>query len=70
MDMESVIIDTDKRLNAHEQVCAERYKGILESFEKGSKRMQRIEYLLYFVIVSVFFNKDVLTDTVKTLLIK
>ena len=70
MDMESVIIDTDKRLNAHEQVCAERYKGILESFEKGSKRMQRIEYLLYFVIVAVFFNKDVLTDTVKTLLIK
>jgi len=70
MDMESVIINTDKRLNAHEQVCAERYKGILESFEKGSKRMQRIEYLLYFVIVSVFFNKDVLTDTVKTLLIK
>jgi predicted nucleic acid-binding Zn ribbon protein len=68
--MESVIINTDKRLNAHEQVCAERYKGILESFEKGSKRMQRIEYLLYFVIVSVFFNKDVLTDTVKTLLIK
>jgi len=41
MDMEAIIIDTDKRLNSHEQVCAERYKGILDSFDKGSKRMQR-----------------------------
>ena len=68
MDMESIIIDTDKRLNAHEQVCAERYKGILESFEQGSKRMQRIEYLLYAVIVSVLFGKDFLLDHLKNLI--
>jgi len=67
MDMDSIIIDTDKRLNAHEQVCAERYKGILESFENGSKRMQRIEYLLYAVIASVLFGKDFLLDHIKNL---
>jgi len=68
MDMEAIIIDTDKRLNAHEQVCAERYSGILDSFEKGSKRMQRIEYLLYAVIASVFFGKDMILDIIKTLI--
>lgn len=67
MDMEAIIIETDKRLNAHEQVCAERYKGILESFDKGSKRMERIEYLLYAAIVSIFFGKDFLIDIVKHL---
>jgi len=70
MDMEAIIIDTDKRLNSHEQVCAERYIQIQESFEKGSKRMQRIEYLLYFLIIAVFFNKDILVDVIKTMLIK
>ena len=70
MDMESIIIETDKRLNAHEQVCAERYKGILDSFEQGSKRMQRIEYLLYLAILAAFLNKDVLIDILKSFVIK
>ena len=64
--METVIADNDKRLSVHEAVCAERYEGILDSFDKGSKRMQRIEYLLYAVIVSVFFGKDMIADIVKT----
>ena len=68
--MENVVIETDKRLNAHEQVCAERYKGILESFDKGSKRMQRIEYLLYAVIASVFFGKDMILNIVQHLVSK
>ena len=70
MDMEAIIIDTDKRLNSHEQVCAERYKGILDSFDKGSKRMQRIEYLLYAVIASVFFGKDMILNIVQHLISK
>jgi len=70
MDIENIVIETDKRLNAHEQVCAERYKGILESFDKGSKRMQRIEYLLYAVIASVFFGKDMIVDIVQHLISK
>lgn len=68
--IESIVHDTDKRLSVHEQVCAERYKGIFESFDKGSKRMQRIEYLLYFVFIAIFFNKDVVLDLFKTLIIK
>jgi predicted nucleic acid-binding Zn ribbon protein len=68
MDMETSIAENDKRISVHEAVCAERYKGILDSFDKGSKRMQRIEYLLYAVIVSVFFGKDMIADIVKTLI--
>ena len=68
MDMETVIAENDKRLSVHEAVCAERYEGILDSFDKGSKRMQRIEYLLYAIIASVFFGKDMLFDIVKTMI--
>ena len=66
--METIIAENDKRLSVHEAVCAERYEGILDSFDKGSKRMQRIEYLLYAVIASVFFGKDMLLDITKTLI--
>ena len=61
-----MIAENDKRLSVHEAVCAERYEGILDSFDKGSKRMQRIEYLLYAVIASVFFGKDMFVDIIKT----
>jgi hypothetical protein len=68
MDMEAIITDNDKRLSVHEAVCAERYEGIQDAFAKGSKRMQRIEYLLYAVIASVFFGKDMIFDVIKKLL--
>jgi len=68
VDMEATIAENDKRLSVHEAVCEQRYNAILEKFDNGSKRMQRIEYLLYAVIVSVFFGKDMLIDVVKTLI--
>jgi len=68
MDMEATIAENDKRLSVHEAVCEQRYNAILEKFDNGSKRMQRIEYLLYAVIASVFFGKDMLIDVVKTLI--
>ena len=68
MDMDAIIADTDKRLSVHEAVCEERYNAILESFEKGTKRIERIEYLLYAVIASVFFGKDFLVELVKNLI--
>jgi len=68
MDMEAIVADNDKRLSVHEAVCAERYEGIQDAFKKGSKRMERIEYLLYAVIVSVFFGKDFLMDVIKGLI--
>jgi hypothetical protein len=70
MDMETIVADNDKRLSVHEAVCAERYEGILDSFSKSSKRMERIEYLLYAVIVSIFFGRDFLVDFAKNFLVK
>jgi len=70
MDMEAVIAENDKRLSVHEAVCEQRYNAIVDSFDKGSKRMQRIEYLLYAVILSVFFGKDMIVDIVQHLISK
>ena len=70
MDMEAVITENDKRLSVHEAVCQQRYESILDSFANGSKRMQRIEYLLYAVIASVFFGKDMILNIVQQLVSK
>jgi hypothetical protein len=55
--------DLDKRLSVHEAICAQRYKAIEESFDRmdhrfdsGSKRMQKIEYLLYGVMLAVLLG--------------
>ena len=63
--MEDKVNDTDKRLSVHEAICAQRYEGIQESFAKGIQRMQKIEYMLYFVIFSVLFGKEFVIDLVK-----
>jgi hypothetical protein len=63
--MEDKVNDTDKRLSVHEAICAQRYEGIQESFAKGIQRMQKIEYMLYFVIFSVLFGKEFVLDLVK-----
>jgi hypothetical protein len=60
--------ETDKRLSVHEAVCASRYEGIQARFDDGSKRMNRIEYLLYGVIVCVLFGPGVAAEFVKKLL--
>jgi len=70
MDMEAVIAENDKRLSVHEAVCEQRYNAIVDSFDKGSKRMQRIEYLLYAVIASVFFGKDMILNIVQQIVSK
>jgi hypothetical protein len=57
--------EVDKRLSVHEAVCAERYKGIQESFEKGTKRMQKIEYLLYAVMLAVLLGPGVAAEFIK-----
>jgi hypothetical protein len=68
MDTQTLIAENDKRLSVHEAVCVEHYQSILDSLDKGSKRMQRIEYLLYAVIASVFFGKDMMLDIFKTMI--
>ena len=63
-----MISETEAKLSVHEQVCVERYAGIQKSFADGSKRMTRIEYLLYGVIVAVLFGPGVAAEFAKKLL--
>jgi hypothetical protein len=60
--------DTDKRLSVHEAVCAQRYEGIQSRFDDGSKRMTKIEYLLYVLIAVVLLGPGVAAEFVKKLL--
>jgi hypothetical protein len=67
-EVHELATETDKRLSVHEAVCAQRYEGIQARFDDGSKRMAKIEYLLYAVIVLVMFGPGVAAEFVKKLL--
>jgi len=56
---------TDARLSTHEAVCAQRYEGIQARFDEGSKRMTKIEYLLYAVIAAVLLGPGVAAEIIK-----
>lgn len=60
--------DTDKRLSVHEAVCAQRYDGIQARFDDGSKRMTKIEYLLYIVILAVLLGPGFAAEFFKKML--
>jgi hypothetical protein len=64
-DMEAVVAENDKRLSIHEAICAERYEGIQDAFAKGTKRMQKIEYLLYAVIAAVLLGPGFAAELLK-----
>jgi hypothetical protein len=59
---------TEARLSTHEQICAHRYESIQARFDEGSKRMTKIEYLLYGVIAAVLLGPGVAAEFVKKLL--
>jgi hypothetical protein len=63
-----MITETDARLSTHEQICAQRYEGIQARFDEGSKRMTKIEYLLYILIAVVLLGPGVAAEFVKKLL--
>lgn len=63
-----VIPEVEARLTSHEQVCAQRYENIEKRFDDGSKRMQRIEWLLYITIAAVLLGPGVAAMFVKKLL--
>ena len=67
-DVHELANDTDKRLSVHEAICAQRYEVIQQRFDDGSKRMTKIEYLLYGVIVCVLFGPGVAGELVKKIL--
>lgn len=60
--------ETDKRLSVHEAICAQRYEGIQGRFDDGSKRMTKIEYLLYVAILAVLLGPGVAAEFVKKVL--
>ena len=59
---------TDARLQTHEEICALRYDAIQKSFESGSKRMSRIEYILYALIVVTLLGPGFAAEFVKSML--
>jgi hypothetical protein len=63
-----MVDDTETRLAVHEAICTERYGHIKDKLENGSARMQKIEYLLYGVIVCVLFGPGVAAEFVKKIL--
>jgi len=58
----------EKEFAVHEAICAQRYDAIQKSLADGDKRMTKIEYLLYVVMVCVLFGPGVAADFVKKLL--
>jgi hypothetical protein len=52
----------------HEAVCKQRYEAIQKSLSDGDKRMNKIEYLLYAVMLCVLFGPGVAAELVKKVL--
>lgn len=58
----------EKDFAVHEAICAERYRMIQERLDSGKERMQRIEYILYALIVAVLFGPGVAAEFIKKFL--
>jgi hypothetical protein len=55
----------ETRVSVHEAVCAQRYEGIQKRLDDGSKRMSKIETLIYIVIATVLLGPGVAAELVK-----
>ena len=64
-EVHELATETDKRLSVHEAICAQRYEGIQARFDDGSKRMTKIEYLLYVLILAVLLGPGVAAEMIK-----
>jgi hypothetical protein len=60
--------EVETKLAVHEAICAERYNRINDSLDDGSKRMAKIEYLLYGVMLVVLLGPGVAAEFVKKFL--
>ena len=52
----------------HEAICAQRFESIQKALADGDKRMTKIEYLIYAVIILVLFGPGVAAEFVKKLI--
>ena len=66
-DVHELATETDKRLAVHEAVCAQRYEEIQKRFDDGSKRMKRIEHMLYVIGACVLFGPGVAAELIHKL---
>jgi len=57
--------DLETRFAIHEAICNERSKKIEEQLEKGADRMQKIEYLLYGVMIMVLLGPGAAAEFLK-----
>lgn len=60
--------EVDVKLAVHEAICAERYSRINNSLDDGSKRMAKIEYLLYGVMLVVLLGPGVAAEFIKKMI--
>jgi hypothetical protein len=60
--------DVEKDFAVHEAICAERYRVISDRLETGKERMQRIEYILFVLLLAVLFGPGVAAEFVKKLI--
>jgi hypothetical protein len=60
--------DVEKDFAVHEAICAERYRVISDRLETGKERMQRIEYILFTLLLAVLFGPGVAAEFVKKLI--
>jgi len=67
--MEELVADTDKRLSVHEAICAQRHESIQKRFDDGSKRMQRIEYMLYLIMAISLFGTENVAELLKRIVL-
>jgi hypothetical protein len=51
--------NTEQDLAVHVAVCDERYRRIEQSLRDGERRMTKIEYLIYGVMLLVLFGPGV-----------
>jgi hypothetical protein len=61
-------MEQETKIAVHEAICAERYSRIQDSLKAGDKRMTKIEYLLYVVMLCVLFGPGVAAEFVGKLL--
>jgi hypothetical protein len=52
----------------HEAVCAQRYEEICRQLKDGDRRMTKIEYMLYAIIIIQLFGPGVAAEFVKKLI--
>ena len=60
--------NTETKLAVHEAVCAERYNTISNTLSSSDKRMTKIEYLLYAVMIAVLFGPGAAAEFFKKIL--